>query len=93
MQRTQRGSRSAGGRRLGFTFEGIFCQATIVKGRNRDTAWFSILDGEWPAIRGTFERWLAPRTSTSRAGSATRWRPSAADNGHLTGTIGTSTGL
>jgi RimJ/RimL family protein N-acetyltransferase len=47
-------------RRLGFTFEGIFRQATIVKGRNRDTAWFSILDQEWPAQRTRFKAWLAP---------------------------------
>jgi RimJ/RimL family protein N-acetyltransferase len=47
-------------RRFGFTFEGIFYQAAIVKGRNRDTAWYSILDGEWPAIRVNFESWLSP---------------------------------
>ena len=46
--------------RLGFTFEGIFRQAAVVKGRNRDTAWFSIIDGEWPRLRRAFERWLAP---------------------------------
>jgi len=44
--------------RLGFTFEGIFRQHMIVKGRNRDTAWFSMLDSEWPARKGNFERWL-----------------------------------
>ncbi len=46
--------------RLGFTFEGIFRQATMYKGRNRDTAWFSIIDREWPALRAAFERWLDP---------------------------------
>jgi RimJ/RimL family protein N-acetyltransferase len=46
--------------RLGFSFEGIFRQATIVNGRNRDTAWFSILDKEWPRAKGAFEAWLAP---------------------------------
>jgi RimJ/RimL family protein N-acetyltransferase len=46
--------------RLGFTFEGIFRQHTIVKGRNRDTAWFSMLDREWPQRRANFEQWLAP---------------------------------
>lgn len=46
--------------RFGFTFEGVFRQHLIVKGRNRDTAWFSILDGEWPAVRAAFEAWLAP---------------------------------
>ncbi|WP_189052008.1 GNAT family N-acetyltransferase [Aliidongia dinghuensis] len=46
--------------RLGFTYEGTFRQAIVYKGRNRDTAWFSILDGEWPALKAAFERWLAP---------------------------------
>jgi RimJ/RimL family protein N-acetyltransferase len=46
--------------RFGFTFEGVFRQHMIVKGRNRDTAWFSILDSEWPAARAGFEAWLAP---------------------------------
>ena len=46
--------------RFGFTFEGIFRQHIIVKGRNRDTAWFSMLDGEWPARKAAFERWLTP---------------------------------
>lgn len=46
--------------RLGFQFEGIFRQHRIVKGRNRDTAWFSMLDSEWPARKANFERWLAP---------------------------------
>jgi RimJ/RimL family protein N-acetyltransferase len=46
--------------RYGFTFEGIFRQHLITKGRNRDTAWFSILDGEWPARKAAYERWLAP---------------------------------
>lgn len=46
--------------RLGFTFEGIFRQHMIVKGRNRDTAWFSMLDSEWPARKAAFERWLHP---------------------------------
>ncbi len=46
--------------RLGLTFEGIFRQAIVVKGRNRDTAWYSALDGEWPALRRAFVRWLDP---------------------------------
>jgi RimJ/RimL family protein N-acetyltransferase len=46
--------------RFGFTFEGIFRQHVIVKGRNRDTAWFAMLDAEWPARKAAFERWLAP---------------------------------
>jgi len=46
--------------RLGFTFEGIFRQHMIVKGQNRDTAWYSMLDTEWPERKARFERWLAP---------------------------------
>jgi RimJ/RimL family protein N-acetyltransferase len=50
--------------RYGFTFEGVFRQHQIVKGRNRDTAWFSMLDGEWPARKRAFEAWLAPDNFT-----------------------------
>lgn len=46
--------------RLGFVFEGTFRQAAVVKGRNRDTSWFSMLDQEWPAHRSAFLAWLAP---------------------------------
>jgi RimJ/RimL family protein N-acetyltransferase len=46
--------------RLGFSFEGIFRQHMIAKGRNRDTAWYAMLDSEWPARKASFERWLAP---------------------------------
>jgi RimJ/RimL family protein N-acetyltransferase len=46
--------------RLGYTFEGVFRQAMVVKGRNRDTAWFSVLDGEWPAVRDRLDAWLDP---------------------------------
>jgi RimJ/RimL family protein N-acetyltransferase len=46
--------------RLGFTFEGTFRQHMIVKGRSRNTAWFSIIDREWPRVRTAFEQWLAP---------------------------------
>ncbi len=52
--------------RLGFTFEGIFRQAAVVKGRNRDTAWYSIIDSEWPALKQAFERWLAPENFDER---------------------------
>jgi RimJ/RimL family protein N-acetyltransferase len=45
-------------KRFGFTFEGIFRQHYVVKGRNRDTAWFSIIDREWPQAREAFDRWL-----------------------------------
>ncbi|NOR63482.1 MAG: GNAT family N-acetyltransferase [Rhodobacteraceae bacterium] len=44
--------------RLGFTFEGIFRQALVYKGRNRDTAWFSVTDKEWPALENAFVSWL-----------------------------------
>ena len=46
--------------RFGFRFEGLFYRHMIVKGRNRDTAWYSIVDEEWPAVRARFEAWLAP---------------------------------
>lgn len=46
--------------RYGFTFEGIFRNAIVYKGRNRDTAWFSIIDREWPRIRSALEAWLDP---------------------------------
>lgn len=45
--------------RLGFSFEGIFRQATMYKDRNRDTAWYSIIDGQWPGIRAALEQWLS----------------------------------
>jgi len=47
-------------RRFGFTYEGTFRQHMVVKGRNRDSARFALLDREWPAVRAAFERWLAP---------------------------------
>jgi RimJ/RimL family protein N-acetyltransferase len=50
----------AAAERLGFRFEGIFRQATVYKQRNRDTAWFSIIDSEWPSLKARFERWLDP---------------------------------
>jgi RimJ/RimL family protein N-acetyltransferase len=50
----------AAAERLGFTFEGTFRQALVYKGRNRDTAWYSIIDKEWPRLRAAFERWLSP---------------------------------
>jgi len=46
--------------RFGFTFEGIFRKHMIVRGRNRDTAWYSMLDEEWPGAKSAFEHWLAP---------------------------------
>jgi RimJ/RimL family protein N-acetyltransferase len=53
------GSRRAA-ERFGLSYEGIFRQAGVVKGRNRDTAWFAAIDGEWPALRAAFETWLSP---------------------------------
>ncbi|HWT70357.1 MAG TPA: GNAT family protein, partial [Pseudomonas sp.] len=50
--------------RLGFSFEGVFRQHMVVKGQNRDTAWYSILDSEWPAIGAGFERWLSDENQT-----------------------------
>jgi RimJ/RimL family protein N-acetyltransferase len=52
--------------RLGFTYEGTFRQAAVVKGRNRDTAWFSILDVEWPARRAAFADWFASLDADGR---------------------------
>ena len=65
--------------RYGFTFEGIFRQHMITKGRNRDTAWFSMLDSEWPQLQSNFEQWLAP----SNFDAAGRQRLSLSSlNGH-----------
>ena len=50
----------AAAQRLGFSFEGLFRQAAVVKGRNRDTAWYAIMDKEWPALREVFLLWLDP---------------------------------
>jgi hypothetical protein len=58
--------------RLGFFFEGIFRQATVVKGRNRDTAWYSLVDREWPILKGAFLRWLDPRNFNTRGGQIER---------------------
>ena len=50
----------AAAERLGFLYEGCFRQATVYKERNRDTAWYAIIDRDWPALRARFERWLDP---------------------------------
>lgn len=55
----------AAAERLGMTFEGVFRKATIVKGRNRDTAWFAIVDDDWPAARAAMEAWLVPENFDS----------------------------
>jgi len=46
--------------RFGFSYEGVFRQAAVVKGKNRDTAWFACIDSEWPALRNAYETWLDP---------------------------------
>lgn len=60
--------------RLGFVYEGTFRQATLYKGRNRDTAWYSIIDTEWPAVRGAFEKWLDPGNFDDSGAQRTRLR-------------------
>ena len=50
----------AAAQRLGLSFEGVFRNAKVMKGRNRDTAWFATIDREWPALRSAFEQWLEP---------------------------------
>ena len=50
----------ASAKRLGMSFEGVFRQAKVVKGRNRDTAWYSAIDTEWPDLKDAFLRWLDP---------------------------------
>jgi RimJ/RimL family protein N-acetyltransferase len=56
----------AAAQRLGLSFEGIFRQSNVVKGRNRDTAWYAAIDSEWPEIRTALERWLAPSNFDER---------------------------
>ena len=58
--------------RLGFSFEGIFRQATVYKGRNRDTAWFSVIDSDWPALRNAFAAWLDPGNFDGQGRQRTR---------------------
>ena len=62
----------AAAERLGFLFEGIFRQATVVKGRNRDTAWYAIIGSEWPTLEMAFQRWLAPGNFDAAGGQLTR---------------------
>ena len=73
-----RASRRAA-QRLGFSFEGVFRQAAVIKGRNRDTAWFAITDGDWPPLREAFRAWLAPdnfeRTGVQRRSLSTLTGP------------------
>jgi hypothetical protein len=50
--------------RLGFLFEGIFRQHMVVKGHSRDTAWFAIVDSDWPMLKHAYEKWLSPDNFT-----------------------------
>jgi RimJ/RimL family protein N-acetyltransferase len=60
--------------RLGFKFEGIFRQHFVVKNHNRDTAWFSIIDSEWPALKERFQKWLAPNNFDTQGKQITALR-------------------
>jgi RimJ/RimL family protein N-acetyltransferase len=62
----------AAAERLGFTFEGVFRQALVYKGRNRDTAWYSIVDREWPRLHEAYERWLSPANFDASGRQRTR---------------------
>lgn len=55
-------------RRFGFTYEGTFRQHMVTKGENRDTAWFSMLDSEWPALKRAYDAWLAPENFDATGG-------------------------
>ena len=63
--------------RLGFAFEGVFRQHMIVKGRTRDTAWYSMIDGEWPARKIEFDRWLSPDNFDAGGRQKKALRPTA----------------
>jgi RimJ/RimL family protein N-acetyltransferase len=60
--------------RFGFTFEGVFRQHMVMKGENRDTAWFSMLDREWPRLRGEYERWFDPANFDAEGRQKSRLR-------------------
>ena len=62
----------AAAQRLGFSFEGIFRQAAVVKGRNRDTAWYAAMDAEWAALRSAFLAWLDPANFDGKGQQRTR---------------------
>jgi len=64
----------AAAQRFGFQFEGVFRQHMIIKGQSRDTAWFAMLDGEWPTIRAEYERWLAPDNFDASGAQKTKLR-------------------
>lgn len=58
--------------RFGFTFEGMFRQMLVIKGRNRDSNWYSILDSEWPAVKEAYEAWLSPDNFNEKGGQLAR---------------------
>lgn len=62
----------AAAQRLGLSFEGVFRQAAVYKGRNRDTAWFAIVDADWPALRQAFQAWLVPANFDARGRQRSR---------------------
>ena len=64
--------------RFGFQFEGVFRQHMIQKGQNRDTAWFAMLDGDWPALKAGYERWLDPSNFDSNGQQRSKLRFAAA---------------
>jgi RimJ/RimL family protein N-acetyltransferase len=61
--------------RLGFTFEGVFRHHLVYKGRNRDTAWYAVVDTDWPAVCGRLERWLHPANFDAAANQRARLNP------------------
>lgn len=62
----------AAAQRLGFSFEGVFRQATVYKGRSRDTAWYAVIDSEWPALFQAYSAWLEPGNFDAQGRQRTR---------------------
>lgn len=67
--------------RFGFTYEGLFRQHMVLKGQSRDTAWFSIIDGEWPALKAEYQRWLDPTNFEADGRQKTRLEASGRTRG------------
>lgn len=65
----------AAAERLGLQYEGTFRQATVYKGRNRDSAWYAAIDREWPTLRAAFERWLSPENFDANGQQRSKLRP------------------
>ena len=66
------GPSRAAAQRLGLSFEGVFRQAHVIKGRNRDTAWYAAIDSEWPALERAFRHWLSPENFDGQGKQVTR---------------------